>query len=355
MALRSVFPRLIAASLLFSLAACKRESPAPPPPEETATPEPAPELHADASTPRPAMPRAATAVPRPPKTGALHTPPPPAELWKEFSGEKAFEQVRKQVEIGPRPSGSAELDKARTLIIDAVTKFGWQVERQEFSGDTPRGQIKFINLIARYKGSTAAAPPNTQQAIVCSHYDTKRFSTIKFVGASDGASSTGALVELARVLSLDPAFAAKIELVFFDGEEAVQQFTELDGLYGSKHYAQDLRATGRNRQFHTGILWDMIGDRDLTITLPPDSPADVAQGIFAAAEMLGCRKNFGYHSLSITDDHVPLNQAGIRTIDLIDFDYTPWHTADDTLDKLAPESLQKAGAVTVYFLKKAVR
>lgn len=266
------------------------------------------------------------------------------------------ETVR-QVEIGPRPAGSAEIEKARAAIIESLQRSGWDVERQEFSDETPRGPLRFVNLIARFSATgVKPAPTNTQQAIVCSHYDTKRFSTIRFVGASDGASSTGALLELARVLALDPALAAKVELVFFDGEEALVQFTETDGLYGSRFYAKKLRESGRAAQFKFGILWDMIGDRDLSITLPPDSPRDLALGIFAAAEALGSRQHFGYLNRDILDDHVPLNVvARIPTIDLIDFDYFYWHTQDDTLDKLAPESLQKVGAVTLYHLRKALR
>ena len=226
------------------------------------------------------------------------------------------------------------------------------MERQQFSDLTPRGSVVFVNLIARFPANgVSPAAPGAQQVIVCSHYDTKRFSTIRFVGASDGASSTGALVELARVLALDPAFAAKFELVFFDGEEAVQQFTETDGLWGSRHYASVLRETGRARQFKLAILWDMIGDKDLTITLSPNSPPDLAKGIFAASEALGMRENFGYFTRDILDDHVPLGRAGIPAIDLIDFDYLYWHTADDTLDKLSPESLRKVGWVTLYYLK----
>src|SRR6185369_3055599 len=117
----------------------------------------------------------------------------------------------------------------------------------------------------------------------------------------DGASSTGALVELARVLALDPAFAAQFELVFFDGEEAVVQFTDTDGLYGSCHYAHELRETSRSAQFKLGILWDMIGCSDLTITLPPDSPLPLAKGIFASADALGLRQHFSYFDRNVRD------------------------------------------------------
>jgi Zn-dependent M28 family amino/carboxypeptidase len=286
--------------------------------------------------------------------------PPPAEIWKEFSGEKAFAEVRKQVEVGPRPAGSPEIEKARLLIEESLRRNGWEVERQTFTDETPRGPIQFVNVIGRFSANgQRPVPRDTQRAIVCSHYDTKRFSTIRFVGASDGASSTGALLELARVLALDPKLAAKIELVFFDGEEAFVQFTgpddpKPDGLYGSRHYARQLVAAKRATQFKFGILWDMIGDRDLTITLPPDSPAELARAILASAEALQLRQHFSYYDRPILDDHEPLIRiARIPTIDLIDFDYAAWHTADDTLDRLAPESLQKIGAITLHHLRKA--
>jgi Peptidase family M28 len=277
------------------------------------------------------------------------------EIWKEFSGARAFAEVKKQVEIGPRPSGSVEITKARAWILDGLQREGWQTEEQSFTDQTPRGPMNFLNIIGRFS-ARAGEPPSraTQRAIVCSHYDTKRFSTIRFVGASDGASSTGALIELARVLALDPELAAKVELVFFDGEEALVQYTQTDGLHGSRYYARSLQTQNRARQFRFGILWDMIGDKDLTITLSPDSPQPLTQEILAAAEALGLRKHFGYFDRGIHDDQVPLNEAGVPTVDLIDYDYLPWHTADDTLDRLSPESLQKIGAVTLYHLRKSL-
>lgn len=270
----------------------------------------------------------------------------PAQLWKEFSGENAFAHTKAQVDLGPRPVGSEALEKTRALITAELERNGWTVERQTFTDDTPLGKKTFVNLIGRFGGSD-----KTQQYIVASHYDTKWYDTIRFVGANDGGSSTGALMELSRVLALDPAFAKKVELVFFDGEEAFLQFNESDGLYGSRYYASDLRRTKRNTQFRAGVLWDMIGDKDLTITLPPDSPSALAQGVLKAASELQVRPHFGYSNHAIWDDHVPLNQARIPTINLIDFRYTPWHTADDTLDQLSPQSLQIVGAVTVRFLK----
>ena len=215
--------------------------------------------------------------------------------------------------------------------------------------------MQMINLVARF-GAPAAAQSTTQKVIVGSHYDTKSFSTIAFVGANDGASSTGALLELSRVLALDPALAAQIELVFFDGEEALQQFTETDGLYGSRHYATLLRESGRAAQFKFAVVWDMIGDRNLTVTLPLDSPKDLTQGLLSSAEALQSRGAFRIFDRPMLDDHVPLNQiAKIPTLDVIDFEYNAWHTADDTLEQLSPASLQTVGAVTLHYLSSTLR
>jgi hypothetical protein len=96
----------------------------------------------------------------------------------------------------------------------------------------------------------------------------------------------------------------------------------------------------------------MVGDRSLTITLPPDSPAEMARDIFASAEALNLRKHFTYFDRDIMDDHTPLNDIGIPTIDLIDFDFAPWHTPDDTIDKLSAESLRTVGAVAAYYLSE---
>jgi glutaminyl-peptide cyclotransferase len=209
--------------------------------------------------------------------------------------------------------------------------------------------VSFVNLLATWPARSSS---NGARFLVCSHYDTKSFDDIRFVGANDGGSSTGALLELARVLSLHPQLAAKIELVFFDGEEAYDRFTDTDGLYGSRYFAEQLHASHRQAGYRGGILWDMMGDRDLTITLPLDSPPELARGIFAAADALQVRNHFTYYSSDVLDDHSPLNGIGIPTIDLIDFDYPPWHTAGDTIDKLSAQSLQIVGAVTLFYLSE---
>src|SRR5436305_10415913 len=189
-----------------------------------------------------------------------------APLWENFSGEKAFAHIQHLVDLGPRPAGSEALEKSRLYIIEQLKSAGWTVARSEFSDQTPSGKVTFVNLIARFG---TGEKKEAAQFLLCSHYDTKTFDTICFVGANDGGSSTGLFIEMARVLALSPALAAKIELLFFDGEEAFENFTATDGLYGSRHFASQLRELARN--FRGGILFDMIGDRSLQVTLSPDS------------------------------------------------------------------------------------
>src|SRR5213596_216809 len=275
----------------------------------------------------------------------------PAEtpkVWEEFSGEKAFAQVQRLVDFGPRPAGSKALEQSRDYIEDQLRRSGWQVTRQAFSDDSPQGKIQFVNLIAQFSGEKKAA---AQSFLLCSHYDTKMFDAIQFVGANDGGSSTGLLLELARVIGQHRDLARKIELVFFDGEEAFEQFSEADGLYGSRYFAKQLQRGG-TKQFHGGLLFDMVGDNSLGITLPADSPADMARDIFAAAEALKLRSYFTYLDRGMTDDHTPLNAIGIPMIDIIDFDFPWWHTADDTIDKISAQSLQIVGSVALYYLSE---
>jgi len=268
-------------------------------------------------------------------------------IWEEFSGDKALAHVQRLVDLGPRPPGSEAIEKSRDYIENQLRLSGWQVTRQAFTDDTPRGKVRFVNLIARFRAQGGAP-----SFLLCSHYDTKTFDAIRFVGANDGGSSTGLLLELARALGQHSSLAAKVELVFFDGEEAYENFSETDGLYGSRYFARQLADAKTGKQFRGGILFDMVGDRSLDITLPTDSPVEMARDIFASAEALKLRNYFSYFDREMTDDHTPLNRIGIPTLDMIDFDFAWWHTADDTIDKLNAQSLQVVGSVAAYYLSE---
>src|SRR5256886_16497580 len=184
------------------------------------------------------------------------------KIWEEFSGEKAFGHVQRLVDFGPRPAGSTAIEKSRDYIEDQLRRSGWQVTRQAFSDDTPRGKLQFVNLIAQFSGQGKPASP---LFLLCSHYDTKMFDAIRFVGANDGGSSTGLLLELARVIGQHPNMARKIELVFFDGEEAFEQFSQTDGLYGSRYFARQLQSGGAE-PFRGGALFDIGRERTLGLT-----------------------------------------------------------------------------------------
>jgi len=285
----------------------------------------------------------------PPVTVHADSAKPPEKIAEQFSGEKALLHVQHLVDLGPHPPASDAIEKARDYIENQLKTSGWQTTQQVFTDQTPRGKVRFVNLIARFTRSKAGSVP---MFLLCSHYDTKTFDTFRFVGANDSGSSTGLLLELARVLGQHPNLAAKTELVFFDGEEAYENFSETDGLYGSRYFAKQLSESKTAKQFRGGILFDMVGDRSLRITLPPDSPTQIAHDIFASADALKLRDYFTYFDQNIIDDQTPLNQIGIPIIDIIDFDYPPWHTAEDTIDKLSAESLQIVGSVAAYYLSE---
>lgn len=303
---------------------------------------------------------------------------PGKAISAEVSGEKAFAHVSALVKFGPRPTGSDALEKSRAYLESELASTGWVVRRQTFTTDTPIGKREFTNLRARF-GEPAWT--ETVSGLLCSHYDTKQYKTLEFVGANDGGSSTGLLVELARVLAMNPAAAQEIELVFFDGEEAFgTNITSKDGLFGSKYYAAQWLLEKERQRPRWGVLLDMIGDANLNIRaaamIPRSSLRELAstkgqsgyvvdiesvehnlQGIsrhlLSAAADLDLRSHVGVSSDYIIDDHIPLNVvAGIPTIDLIDFDYPDWHTPGDTLDKISAESLAITGRVTLHLVEK---
>ena len=272
----------------------------------------------------------------------------PDKIWTQFSGDKALAHVQRLVDLGPRTPQSEAIEKSRAYIKQELNSSGWRVTEQPFTDETPRGQVRFVNLIARF----GTIGKTTDLFLLCSHYDTKVFDTFRFVGANDGGSSTGLLLELARVLAQQPRLAEKIELVFFDGEEAFENFSNTDGIYGSRHFAHELRQDGSAKSFRGGILFDMVGDRSLDITFPPNSPIKITRDIFASADALKLRNYFTYFDQDVTDDHSPLNAVGIPVVDVIDFHYPPWHTADDTMDKISAQSLQIVGSVAAYYLSE---
>ncbi|MDP2052738.1 MAG: M28 family peptidase [Acidobacteriota bacterium] len=267
-----------------------------------------------------------------------------AQAPATFDSNKAWEHLRQQVAIGPRPSGSPGNVKNREYITKTLAAIGLKTVEQAWTATTPLGPIKMVNLIATIPGQRA------ERIIIASHFDTKLFREFRFVGASDGASSTAALLELARVIKARPQLPFTIELLFLDGEEATGEWQGTDNTYGSRHYVEVARKTGTLKSLRAMILLDMIGDRDLNIRRESNSTPWLTDIVWNVARKLGYQRHFIEESMAVEDDHLPFLKAGVPAIDIIDLDYPAWHTAQDNLDAVSARSLQIVGDVVVAAL-----
>jgi glutaminyl-peptide cyclotransferase len=172
------------------------------------------------------------------------------------------------------------------------------------------------------------------------------------VGANDGGSSTGLLLELARALARQTR-VDDVYLVFFDGEEATREKWEgEDNLYGSRHLAAKWRKDGTLARLKALINVDMIGDKHLDIKMESNSNAKLNRLVWDTAKALGYGAFFLDESQPVDDDHMPFVQQGVPAIDLIDFDYDPWHEDSDTMDKLSEKSLEIVGTVVLETIKR---
>ena len=257
-----------------------------------------------------------------------------------FNGDRAFEDLRTMVGHGPRPAGSDALAKTRSYIVAELQKVGLKAELDNFEPVTPKGRKKMTNI--------RASRPGTGPGIIAlvGHYDTKIFNDIRFVGANDGGSSAAWVLEMARATQA-LRLQNTLEFVFFDGEEAVVEWTDDDSVYGSK-YDVDRRSRARTlQQLKAVILVDMIGDKELHIERESQSTDWLTEIIWSTARGAGYTQEFLNSVQTISDDHLPFLKARIPAVDIIDFDYGPghayWHQASDTLDKTSARSLKAVG------------
>jgi glutaminyl-peptide cyclotransferase len=266
-----------------------------------------------------------------------------AQTAMNFDGARAWTDLQRQVGFGPRPSGSPALAKTRQYILDQLEASGIRRQEQPFTAATPAGPVAMVNVIGTIPGRRA------ERIVLASHYDTKR-APFRFVGANDGASSTAALLELGRSLAKSrPIFT--IELLFFDGEEAVNwDWAGTDNTYGSRHYVQAAQKAGTLGSIKALVLLDMIGDRDLQIVREGYSTPWLVDIIWSAAARLGKRGNFTNEVLAVEDDHLNFVRAGVPSVDVIDMDNPTWHTAQDDLEHVSRESLQTVGDVILEAL-----
>jgi Zn-dependent M28 family amino/carboxypeptidase len=267
----------------------------------------------------------------------------------DFSGARAMEDTRKVTAFGPRPPGSPELAKTRAYILAQIRPTGCTLVPDKFVGSIPGGTLAMENIICRFAGKSGKA------VVFTGHYDTKLTPGETFVGANDGGSSTGFLIEMARVLARKPR-VHDVYLVWFDGEEAFRHWSATDGLHGSRHLAERWKAEGMLARIVALVNVDMIGDRNLNVLRDEGSNAAIREIIWQAAADLGYARHFLNVPSGVEDDHMPFARLGVPAADLIDFDYGPdnsyWHTTEDTIDKLAPESFEVIGKVLLEFLHR---
>jgi len=264
-----------------------------------------------------------------------------------FCGENAYHHCAELCKLGPRPSGSAAYEQQLQYLTRHLQAAGWSVTRQNFS--TPGG-VRMTNLHAHF----GPRPETTARPILLTcHIDTKVGIAAPFVGADDGASAAAVLLETARILAAEPQLAERIELVFFDGEEAFgTHMTEQDGLYGSTH---DVARRGPCLPRYQ-INLDMVGAKNKHIGVPFHDTAPELLSLFEeSVEALRLSpRRWEIIDASYLDDNIPFKEAGVSTINLIAqfTNSTWWHTPRDTMSRICPISLQETGLLTLHLLRR---
>ena len=273
------------------------------------------------------------------------------EKYSPFDARRAWNDLEHIVGLGPRPSGSEAAEALRDYLRAELAKAGVELREQHFEAQTSLGVVPMVNL-------TAVIPGTREDVILIgNHYDTKYLPGIEFVGANDGGATTAWMLEMARALA-PKREGHTLWLVWFDGEEAFQTWSETDGLYGSKAYVAHLRETGDFALLRVMINVDMIGDCYLSILRDREAPDWLSDVVWETAAKLRYGDHFSGFSHTMQDDHLPFRDAGVPALELIDFIYggSPlnhrqnWHTMRDTIDRVCPESLQAVADVIYHSL-----
>ena len=273
-----------------------------------------------------------------------------------FNGTAALAYAKTQVEFGPRIPNSLGAQRAGDWIVAQMKTRADTVIEQKWDHVTVKGDTLHLrNILARIH---PAAP---QRVLFLTHWDTRPVSdqardpaqrNAPMPGANDGASGVALFVALGDALKKTPANVG-VDLLFVDGEDYGDFGAMKDVLLGSTYFAAHLPSPDYKPLY--AVLWDMIGDKDLDIYQEPFSlqrAPEVVSLVWNQAQSLGYSRYFinSPSNTGVTDDHIPLLDAGIHAIDVIDFDYPHHHTPDDTIDKLSAHSLQVVGNVATALL-----
>jgi hypothetical protein len=287
----------------------------------------------------------------------------------KIDGERAFGYLKTICELGPRIAGTEANARQRKLVAEHFAKAGGKVTEQPFHADHPLTgrRVDMANLIGSWH------PDRLKRVVICAHYDTRPRAdqeedrdrlNQRFLGANDGASGVAVLMEIANHLDkLETPWG--VDLVLFDGEELVYGNNPRRGEYflGSWHFAHaysERRDSGESpkMRYEAGILLDMVGGKEMTIKREPNSlefAPELVRDVWAVARQVGARSFSNEIGREVLDDHLPLNDARIPTIDLIDFEYPHWHKIDDVPKNCSAASLAEVGRVVTAWLAQPPR
>jgi hypothetical protein len=290
-----------------------------------------------------------------------------------FDGAAAYDYLKQVCAIGPRRSGTAGMKKQQDLLVAHFRKLGAKIELQRFPTRHPLdgSTVPLANLIVSWH------PERRERLLLCCHYDTRPFPEndpdprkrkSNFLGANDGASGVGLLMQLGKSMP-KLAGAAGVDFVFFDAEELVYgQGDDQRGDYfvGSFWFANEYKRKPPRHRYRAGILLDMVADAELhlyqdrhSLTYPAARP--IVAEVWQIAAELKIREFIDAKGHLVQDDHLMLNEiGGIPTIDIIDFDYprpgreSYWHTTSDVPENCSALSLAKVGWVVEEWVKRNV-
>src|SRR6266702_2098598 len=292
------------------------------------------------------------AASEPPSMSAIaSTPPqttddaPPPEKTSGFDGKRAFAHVAKQVSFGPHPSGSPAIAQVQEYLLSELKSYGCTVETDAFTSDTPIGRLPMKNILVKSPGEKPGV------IVLGTHYDTLLMDN--FVGADDAGSSTAVMLELARLLCPQRGRYA-VWIAFFDGEEAMRQWSDTDSRYGSREMAAKLALSGDVKKIKAFLLADIVGGHTARFPRESSSTPALVNLFWNTAHRLGYASLFLDEAFSAEDDHDSFLKRGVAAVDVIG-DFTKngyWHTAEDDLDKISPRTLALVGHVFLESLKQ---
>src|SRR6267143_6612948 len=286
-----------------------------------------------------------------PISAAASAPPqtadeaPPPEKTGGFDGKRAFAQVVKQVSFGPRPSGSQAIVHLQDYLQTELKSYGCNMETDSFGADTPVGRLPMKNILVKILGE------NPDVILLGTHYDT--LLKDNFVGADDGGSSTALMLELARLLCAQHRKYA-VWIAFFDGEEAMKQWSANDSRYGSRQMAARFAASGDIKKIKVFLLADIVGGRKAQFLRESSSTPALIDLVWNTAAKLGYSAIFRNDATSAEDDHDSFLKRGVPAVDVIgDFvNNGYWHTPQDSLDKISTKTLAIVGHVFLESVKQ---